>query len=77
MYARCLFSWPAEPVYRPLSNDVSEIEPEFQNALTRIVDLKAERTRDTVRFMWENGPVEFSDADGGLFFRLLAEAGYS
>jgi len=42
MYARCLFSWPSEPVYRPLSNDVSEIEPEFQNALTRIIDLKAD-----------------------------------
>lgn len=42
MYARCLFSWPAEPIYRPLSNDVSEIEPEFQNALTRIADLHAD-----------------------------------
>jgi hypothetical protein len=39
MYARFYFAWPEEPAHQPLSNEVSEIEPEIQNALTRIVDL--------------------------------------
>jgi hypothetical protein len=43
MYARVLFSWPAEPAYRPLTNDVAEIEPEIVNALMRIIDLVDER----------------------------------
>jgi Protein of unknown function (DUF3987) len=41
-YARMLFSWPDEPAYRPLSNDVAEIEPEFQSALVRLIDLPAQ-----------------------------------
>jgi hypothetical protein len=41
MYARLCFAWPEEPTHRPLSNEVTEIEPEIQNALTRIVDLPA------------------------------------
>jgi hypothetical protein len=41
MYARFYFSWPEEPAHRPLSDEVGEIEPEIQNALTRIVDLPA------------------------------------
>jgi hypothetical protein len=41
MYARFCFAWPEEPAHMPLSNDVTEIEPEIQNALTRIVDLPA------------------------------------
>jgi hypothetical protein len=41
MYARFCFAWPEEPAHMPLSNEVSEIEPEIQNALTRIVDLPA------------------------------------
>jgi len=41
MYARFCFGWPEEPAHMPLSNEVSEIEPEIQNALTRIVDLPA------------------------------------
>ena len=40
MYARFYFAWPEEPVHQPLSNEVSEIEPEIQNALTRIVNLR-------------------------------------
>ena len=42
MTARVLFSWPPEPAYQPLSNDVAEVEPEIVNALTRLVDLKGE-----------------------------------
>jgi uncharacterized protein DUF3987 len=39
LYARILFSWPPEPPYRPLSNDVAELEPEFFNALDRLANL--------------------------------------
>jgi hypothetical protein len=39
MYARFLFSWPREPAYQPLSNDVDEVDPAFQNALARLADL--------------------------------------
>jgi Protein of unknown function (DUF3987) len=39
MYARVLFSWPVESPYRPLTDEVAEIEPEIVNALTRIIDL--------------------------------------
>jgi hypothetical protein len=42
MYARLLLGWPEEASYRPLSNDAEEVEPEFQNALGRLVDLPAE-----------------------------------
>lgn len=42
MYARILFAWPDEAGYQPLTNEVAEIEPEIQNALTRIIDLPAE-----------------------------------
>jgi hypothetical protein len=38
MYARFYFAWPEEPAHQPLSNEVTEIEPEIQNALTRIVN---------------------------------------
>ena len=36
---------------------------------------KGERTSDAAAFMRENGGVEPSAVDGGLFFRLLAEVG--
>jgi hypothetical protein len=39
MYARFCFAWPEEPAHMPLSNEVTEIEPEIQNALMRIVNL--------------------------------------
>ena len=42
MYARICFSWPSEPAYRALSDEVAEIEPDVLNALTRIVNLPAE-----------------------------------
>jgi hypothetical protein len=42
MYARFLFAWPEEPIHMPLSNEVTEIEPEIQNALYRIINLPAE-----------------------------------
>src|SRR5262245_8285826 len=42
MYARFCFAWPEEPAHMPLSNEVSEIEPEIQNALVRIINLPAD-----------------------------------
>ena len=39
MYARILFAWPVDPPYRPLTNEVAEVEPEIVNALSRIIDL--------------------------------------
>jgi Protein of unknown function (DUF3987) len=38
MYARVLFAWPVDPPYRPLTNEVAEVEPEIVNALSRIID---------------------------------------
>src|SRR5262249_42814073 len=37
--ARFCFGWPEEPAHMPLSNEVTEIEPEIQNALTRLINL--------------------------------------
>ena len=42
MYARFLYAWPLPPDYHPLTNDVSEVEPEFQSALIALVRLPAE-----------------------------------
>jgi hypothetical protein len=39
--ARQLFGWPAEPDYRPLTDDVEEVDPELQEALMRLIDLPA------------------------------------
>lgn len=39
MYARVCFSWPAEPKYQPLTDEVSELEPEVCDALSRLVNL--------------------------------------
>jgi len=46
MYARVLFARPPEPGYRPLTNEVAEIEPEIVNALTRIVRLDGGQGKD-------------------------------
>jgi hypothetical protein len=46
MSARFLFSWPPEPTYQPLSNDVAEVEPEIVNAITRLVGLPSWHERD-------------------------------
>jgi hypothetical protein len=39
MSSRFLFSWPPEPSYQPLANDIAEVEPEIVNAITRLVEL--------------------------------------
>ena len=52
MYARFCFAWPEEPAHTPLSNEVTEIEPEIQNGLTRIVNLPAEAEASLHRGRW-------------------------
>jgi hypothetical protein len=42
MYGRFLFGWPSTPDYRPLTNEVAEIEPELQSALKALIRLPAE-----------------------------------
>jgi hypothetical protein len=42
MHGRFLYSWPLAPDYKPLTNNVSEVEPEFLNALLILSRLKAE-----------------------------------
>jgi hypothetical protein len=42
MYARFLYGWPSSPDYRPLTNNVAEVEPEFQSALNALIRLTAE-----------------------------------
>jgi hypothetical protein len=42
MYARFLFGWPSTPDYRPLTNEVSEVEPVFQSALNALIQLPSE-----------------------------------
>jgi hypothetical protein len=39
LYARVLFAWPTEAPYRPLTDTVEEVEPEFENALNRLINL--------------------------------------
>jgi Protein of unknown function (DUF3987) len=42
MYARLCFSWPAEPDYRPLSNEAFAVDTLIYNVLVRIIDLPAD-----------------------------------
>lgn len=39
MYARMCFAWPSEPGYRPLSDEVAEVEPEIVNAMVKLLGL--------------------------------------
>lgn len=42
MSGRFLFGWPSVPGYRPLTDEVAEVEPEIQSALTALIRLPAE-----------------------------------
>jgi hypothetical protein len=42
MYGRFLYGWPLAPEYRPLTNEVAEVEPELVNALTALIRLPSE-----------------------------------
>ena len=39
LYARVLFAWPTEAPYQSLTDTVEEVEPQFQNAVSRLIDL--------------------------------------
>jgi len=36
MYARFLFAWPPEPIYRPLTDKTIEADPDIENAMKRL-----------------------------------------
>jgi Protein of unknown function (DUF3987) len=42
MYARFLFGWPATPAYAPLSDAIGEVDPVFQDILTKLIRLPDE-----------------------------------
>ena len=44
MSGRFLFAWPKTPGYRPLTNEVGEVEPELYVALTALLRLPSEDT---------------------------------
>src|SRR5262245_3371620 len=67
MYARICFAWPSEPGYRPLSNEVSEIEPELVNALEKLVRL-GDRNSDG-EFLMRAIPLSASAAANFEHFR--------
>src|SRR5262245_4620361 len=73
MSARFLFSWPEEPVYKPLSNDVAEVEPEIVNAITRLVDLESGHGRDG-GFAPRALPLSAAAVEGFEQFRQFAHA---
>ena len=47
LYGRFLFGWPATPIYHPLTDDILEVDPEFQNLLTKLIRLPAEDEHGT------------------------------
>jgi Protein of unknown function (DUF3987) len=42
MCGRFLYGWPSTPDYRPLTNDVADVDPTFQSALNALIRLPAE-----------------------------------
>jgi len=72
MYARVLFSWPVEPPYLPLTNEVAEIEPEIVNALTRIISLVDEKE---VSFAPRNIPLSAKAVEVFELFRQFQHDG--
>ena len=48
LYARLCFGWPQDPIYRPLTDNVEEVEPEFENTLVRLIDLSAEEEGELI-----------------------------
>jgi 2-polyprenyl-6-methoxyphenol hydroxylase-like FAD-dependent oxidoreductase len=62
--------------YDSLRRPASLLLVEESRRLGAYIDGKGERTTDPIAFMRENGGVEASMVDGGLFIRLQAEAGH-
>ena len=42
LYGRFLYGWPLTPPYSPLTDDISEVDPEFQKLLTKLIRLPDE-----------------------------------
>jgi hypothetical protein len=42
MYGRLLYCWPSSPDYRPLTNDASDVDPNFLRALNALIRLPSE-----------------------------------
>jgi len=63
--------------YDAVRRPVSQALVAESRRLGAYIEGKGERIADPEAFMRANGGVEPSNADGGVFFRLLAEAGYS
>jgi hypothetical protein len=42
MYGRFLFGWPATPPYNALTDNILEVDPEFQSLLTKLIRLPSE-----------------------------------
>lgn len=77
--AAALADFPAEDALRKYdavrrATNVAIVEE--SRRLGAYIEGKRERTADPVRFMVENGGVKPSVVDGGLFSRLLSEAGF-
>jgi hypothetical protein len=72
MYARILFGWPQEPEFRRLSNDVAEVEPEFESALMRLIDLPAEEDE---KFVPRYVPLSADAVDAFEEFRQFLHIG--
>jgi len=73
MYARICFAWPSEAGYRPLLNDVAEVEPEIFNALTRLVQL-GELAEENDVFVPRNIPLSTQAAASFECFRQFLHA---
>jgi uncharacterized protein DUF3987 len=42
LYARFCYGWPLTPPYAPLTDEIAEVDPEFQALLTKLIRLPAE-----------------------------------
>ena len=65
MYARFLFSWPEEPKWRPLSNDVQEVDGVLYITLERLIKLSGDNPENI-----QIGYLRLSEEALGIFERL-------
>ena len=72
-YTRLLFGWPAKPPYRPLTDTVEEVEPEFENTLVRLIGLTAD---DEGELIATAVPLSSQARESFEQFRKEVDAGY-
>jgi hypothetical protein len=53
MYGRFLYGWPAQLDYRPLVDNIEEVDPAFQNMLIHLIRLPAEDSQQQSK--WYEG----------------------